>query len=72
MVGSEEARQRRLQLLFFHQQVVGVVRGDGEDTHAGDGERLRQRGENAYLIEFQGSIDYQTSPAGLNLTRQPW
>ncbi len=65
MTVRREHRDCRVQLVLLDKQVVGVVRGNGENADSGICERRRQRGENTGHRKRQRPLHLETSPSRL-------
>src|SRR5205807_422610 len=65
VAGRAQGRGGIVERGIADEHVVGVVRGDDEERHAGIRERARERGGDSGLIERHGPGQLQTAPAAV-------
>lgn len=68
MTGTFQRAYGPIQMLFFNQEMIRVVRGDGEDADMRCGKRLEQRSQHAdILFEIEWAFYFQAAPAAFGL-----
>ena len=53
-----------IEILLLHQHVIGVVSREREEAHAGRGEGLSERGQDAGEGEIQNALHLEHAPTG--------
>ena len=69
MASSQESVLRRLQAVFFHENVIRIESGNGNDPDFGVGERIEERRKNSGHFEWEWALQLKAHPIALGVDR---